>query len=191
LLQPSAKLYTLSLVRNTPYVRKAALLASGTVLHGFRKSQWNEPIPPAVYREHIERYTKEMQELYRQSQDESEKVAILKAISNSGIPEFLQFLRECIDQSPSLPVRINAVMAMRRMPQEWTLKVRTLNKQSCIVTFDEELTSFYSLDYLCLHNISCMVQFQIPDILQTHNQLMSTCAPIYHPTQIPPKPNAY
>jgi hypothetical protein len=104
-------------------VRQAVILASGTVFHGLEKSQRNEPIPPSVYRDMVNRYTREMQDLYRKAEDASEKVAILKAISNCGLPGFFEFLCERIEEQNPMSVRINALLAMRRMPREMTLKV--------------------------------------------------------------------
>ena len=119
-------MYRNPLVQRSAHVRQAFILASGTVLHGLQKSQKNEPITQSVYRETIDEYTKEMQELYKKAEDESERIAILKAISNSGLPGFFEFLREIIEQRSSISMRVNAVLALRRMPREISLKVKSV-----------------------------------------------------------------
>ena len=71
----------------------------------------------------MQRYYSEMQNLYRGAKDENERVAILKAISNSGLSDFFPFLCELIKEQSTIPIRHDAIIAMRRMPKGITLKV--------------------------------------------------------------------
>ena len=123
LLQPKSELSNLPAVRSSSQLRQAIILASGTVQHGLIKEENSEPIPQYEH-DICKQFRHQMEDLYKQSSDEATKVAVLKAIGNSGVPEFFNFIEKVLySQREPLQVRMNAVYAFRRMPQEIAQKV--------------------------------------------------------------------
>ena len=125
LLKPKSELSNLPAVHSSSQLRQVIILASGTVQHGLIKAQKSEPIPQHEYDDICKQFRHQMEDLYKQSSDEAIKVAVLKAIGNSGLPEFFNVIEKVLySQREPLQVRMNAVYALRRMPQEITQKVR-------------------------------------------------------------------
>ena len=109
---------------NDGQLRRSVILALGTLHHGLYKAQKYDPIPREDYNKITKQYIRDLEELYRTSRQQQDKYSVLKAIGNCGLPEFYPFVEKIVqDRSLPLSLRMIAVTATRRMPQEISRKV--------------------------------------------------------------------
>ena len=155
MLQPSSTLFNLPEVGSSPQMRQAITLACGTVHHGLTKAQQWEPIPEGEYERITQKFVQEIEELYeRSSGDTSDKMMVMKAIGNCGLPSFIDFVHNKLEQkSTPFPVRLSAIFAFRRMPQEVAQKVWMIKISNARLYTDDAYSHFcFHIEY-CFHNM--------------------------------------
>ena len=118
----------MKMVRENPQLYRSIVLASGTIMHGFIRAQRFEPVDEKTYTKVTDNFVTEWIEYYNKAQNEEKKIDTMKVVGNTGLFKFFQFVKqEILKSSNSMYLRINAIHALRRMPQELNQEVRSVH----------------------------------------------------------------
>jgi hypothetical protein len=118
IIKPENRILFNEEVRQDKQLQKQVLLSVGSILHRVRVHANNSATQRDIVRPHLQQIAREMTVLFNQQQVK-DKVVVLKAIGNSGVPEFLPMIKSIIrDKSLESTVRMAAIFATRRIQPE-------------------------------------------------------------------------
>jgi len=113
-----------SSVSATTLLRQSLLLSVGTLTHRLITvmRSHSKPIPEVI--SFIDSISSELKRMLEETSSEQDKILILKSMGNMGASETIPTLRQLVeDPSVPLPIRVNAVFALRRLAKQFNKQV--------------------------------------------------------------------